>query len=321
MSKVIIGIHGLGNKPAKEVLEEWWILSLKEGLKAIGKQQKLPKLEMVYWADLFYDAPLDERVGERNDPRYMDEPYRIAPTSIRSNISTTRLKILDYLGEKMNKIFLTSDFNPKYTYITEAIVDKFFHEFSAYFNLEESNTGGVRDKIAERLIATLNKYEGDEILVLCHSMGSVIAFDVLSFIIPNAQVTTLITTGSPLGLPNVISKIAEIQRKNGYPRVEMKTPLAVTKSWFNFSDPEDNIAFNYKLSDDFKENSLGVKPTDFLVFNNYVINGERNPHKSYGYLRSSELANVIAEFIGSKQTLWQWFRGVFYKIYRKIWPI
>jgi hypothetical protein len=82
----------------------------------------------------------------------------------------------------------------------------------------------------------------------------------------------------------------------------MKTPPSVVKSWVNFSDAEDPVAFNYRLNDDYSENELGVKPTDFLVFNNYINNGERNPHKSFGYLRAPEFAHVLAEFIESKQS-------------------
>ena len=33
MAKVIIGIHGLGNKPPKDILEKWWKLSIEEGFK------------------------------------------------------------------------------------------------------------------------------------------------------------------------------------------------------------------------------------------------------------------------------------------------
>ena len=37
MSKIIIGIHGLGNKSRKALLEEWWKASIEEGLINIGK--------------------------------------------------------------------------------------------------------------------------------------------------------------------------------------------------------------------------------------------------------------------------------------------
>jgi hypothetical protein len=307
MAKVIIGIHGLSNKPAKNVLENWWTLSMKEGLKAIGKQQDIPKFEMAYWADLFYKNPLDENIGDNRDPRFLDEPYRVSPRSLVSKVSSTRLKVMDFLGEKINDLFLNPDFSLKYTYITDIIVDKYFHELGDYFKSAERGNekygNDVRSTIAKRVIETLNKYEGYDIFLVCHSMGSIIAFDILSFEAPNAKIKTLATIGSPLGMPNVKSQIASLQRKHGFSSVTMKTPPSVVKSWVNFSDAEDPVAFNYRLSDDFSENELGVKPLDFLVFNNYINNGERNPHKSFGYLRTPEFANALAEFIESKQSV------------------
>ena len=32
MARVIIGVHGLGNKPDKDTLYEWWRLSMMEGI-------------------------------------------------------------------------------------------------------------------------------------------------------------------------------------------------------------------------------------------------------------------------------------------------
>ena len=46
-------------------------------------------------------------------------------------------------------------------------------------------------------------------------------------------------------------------------------------------------------------NAEGVKPVDFEVYNTYEINGDHNPHKSYGYLRTPELAEAIRDFLKS----------------------
>jgi hypothetical protein len=54
---------------------------------------------------------------------------------------------------------------------------------------------------------------------------------------------------------------------------------------------------NYNLGDDYDKNLNGVQAVDFVINNNYEINGERNPHKSYGYLRTPEFAEVLAEFL------------------------
>jgi len=59
MRKVIIGIHGLGNKPPKYLLQRWWKDAMIEGLNSSDIQQSLPKFELVYWADILYEKPLN----------------------------------------------------------------------------------------------------------------------------------------------------------------------------------------------------------------------------------------------------------------------
>jgi hypothetical protein len=59
-AKVIVGVHGLSNKPPSAVLEQWWAQAILEGL-AVNRQLHVITLpfEMVYWADLMYPAPED----------------------------------------------------------------------------------------------------------------------------------------------------------------------------------------------------------------------------------------------------------------------
>ena len=56
---VIIGIHGLANKPPVDEKTRWWSAAIAEGL---DRNQGLAgakfAFEFVYWADLRYDAPL-----------------------------------------------------------------------------------------------------------------------------------------------------------------------------------------------------------------------------------------------------------------------
>ena len=67
-------------------------------------------------------------------------------------------------------------------------------------------------------------------------MGSIIAFDVLSFFAPQSKIHTFITIGSPLGLPLVISKIAAQYKNKPSGRKEMVNPPGLYGNWFNFSD-------------------------------------------------------------------------------------
>lgn len=46
---------------------------------------------------------------------------------------------------------------------------------------------------------------------------------------------------------------------------------------------------------------MGVVPTDIIIENDYEYNGEKNPHKSFGYLRAKEVAKLICDFLGPKK--------------------
>lgn len=131
-------------------------------------------------------------------------------------------------------------------------------------------------------------------------MGSIVAFDILTFNLPKLRIKTFATIGSPLGIPFVRSKIALEKKMVLNEDVKLRTPHGVRK-WYNFSDLEDSVAINYSLKDDFDANRAGVKAIDFIVNNDYEINKEKNPHKSYGYLRTPEFSNALEEFLQQKE--------------------
>lgn len=300
MANIIIAIHGLGNKPPKQQLEEWWKLAIKEGLAANNYPTNLPQFEMVYWADILYDKPLTENDPE--SPYFLDEIYTKAPENKQHESHGIRKKFVDFLSKQLNKLFLNEDFTLNYTSITDTLVNLYFKELEMYYS--EINIGNgqkVRDLIRNRLYSVLKRYKKDNIMLISHSMGSIVAFDVLTFLANTININTFVTIGSPLGLPIVISKIAVEQKRTFNHQDHMATPPGVSKNWFNFSDILDKVAFNYALADDFSANEKGIKPTDFLVENNYAMNGVYNPHKSYGYLRTPEFAKVLNEFILSER--------------------
>jgi hypothetical protein len=138
-------------------------------------------------------------------------------------------------------------------------------------------------------------------------MGSIIAYDVLTQLVPDVKIDTFVTIGSPLGLPIIMNKISLEQHKNLSPGLKVTAPENISRYWYNLSDLRDKVAMNYNLGDDYKKNSKGIKPIDAVVYNNYENNGESNPHKSYGYLRTPEMAKIIDEFLNrgrSKIMIW-----------------
>ena len=66
MSKIIICIHGLGNKPPEITLTKWWKASIKEGLKKIGHPRIFLNLKLVYWARFLNHTPLDPNQKDKD---------------------------------------------------------------------------------------------------------------------------------------------------------------------------------------------------------------------------------------------------------------
>ncbi len=299
MGKVIIAIHGLGNKPAADVMQKWWWKSISEGLQNHTKNiYQIPTFKVVYWADVLYDQPKDEKCTDPENPLYLEDPYEpeVFPQIIKDH--TFRQKIMDAIVFEVNKIFLNDDYSLNFSSVNDLIMAKYFKDLSAYYsNGLSNNHQPIRETLRNRLKSVLVEHKNDDILLIAHSMGSIIAFDVLSVFSCEVQVDTLITIGSPLGFPAVISKIAnELNLKNRSTH-KLEVPSSIKNSWFNFSDLEDRVAFNYKLDDDISEGLNRVKVIDYIVNNNYTIRGKHNPHKSYGYLRTPEVAKEIYDFL------------------------
>ena len=124
MANVIIAIHGLGNKPPKKLLEKWWKRSMIEGLYSNKFRPSLPKFELVYWADVMHEMPLNEFEKDINSPYYLDEKYVKATKDFPLENHETRRKIVDFLSRQMNSIFLNDDYSLNYSFITDAIISR-----------------------------------------------------------------------------------------------------------------------------------------------------------------------------------------------------
>ena len=301
MSKIILGIHGLGNKPPARLLGRWWKAALKEGLRANGHPRRLFKFKLVHWAHFLYPKPLDHNVRDRKHPLYIDNPYIPAGIAIKQRPNKLRKKVLAYIQRQLAKIILNDDFSINYASVSDLIIRRYFSDLGIYYAKtcldRKKATRPAKDVLREELARMLRKCKRKDILLIGHSMGSIIAYDVLTSAVPDINIHTLVTVGSPLGLPPVMLKILAEQNKKPKKHITLRTPENIIKAWHNFADPADKIAVNYKLSDDYDKNSKNVRAIDAIIYNNYEYQGERNPHSIYGYLRTPEFAHVIYNFL------------------------
>lgn len=320
MSGIIIGVHGLGNKPSEQILEMWWRDSILEGLAEIRKPQKSINFKMAYWADYLYTAPMDFGITDKKNPLYLTEPYvpRTKKTEIKKP-NEFRRKVIHYLENQMEKIFLNEDFTINYSSINDFIIRHFFNDLEKYYNSDCTGQTGnncrARDAICLHLAGILKKHRRKKIMLIAHSMGSIIAYEVLTKFVPDVSIDTLVTAGSPLGLPVIKSRIAAEQEKDSNSKKALKTPENILSGWYNLADLKDKIAMDCSLSDDFEENSRHIGVTDVIVNNNYEYMGRGNSHKVYGYLRTPELAEIIDGFLRKmRYNPLNWIKGFGAKI-------
>ena len=294
MSKIIIGIHGLGNKPPKALLESWWKKAIIEGYRSRDMLHPRIPFEMVYWADIVHPEPLNPRITDSENPFFLDEPYRAGTLRERPVITGIRRVINKFIEGNLDTLFLNDDNTLNFSGLTNYIIKKYFRELDLYYSGDPS----IRQAICERLERILRKYKRRDILLIGHSMGSIIAYDVLTRMNGNSGIDVFVTLGSPLGLPIITSRIAGSRSDDFNRDIPLTTPESIRRSWYNLSDADDHVALDHSIADEYADNSGGVHVIDKEVYNNYHNDRERNPHKSYGYLRSAEMTDIVAAFLG-----------------------
>lgn len=325
MRHVIIGIHGLGNKPSEQLLRTWWLDSIKEGFARAGFELPDFDFELVYWADLLHPQPKDPDVEDPGDPRYLEAPYIPSPELTERQPRKFRRHVLEAIERVLDKLMMNEDFTLNYEHIADSLIHHYFKDLEAYY---ASPAEGVMDDkpsvkmlIRERLASRLRAHRNDRVMLIAHSMGSIVAYDVLD-LNPDLNVDTLVTIGSPLGLPVVMGRIAAEHRNEVTSPRTLRTPPTISTAWHNFADLEDKVAFNFTLADDYVRNVTGVKPVDHEIVNDYQYGEERNPHKVYGYLRAPEVTLLLHGFLAAPlPSGWQrllrrvgdWWEGLFSK--------
>ncbi len=305
-NKVVIFIHGLENKPPKKLLRKWYLKSIEEGFLKYGYEFCHFDFEVVYWADLLYTEPLDPLVKDSDHPLHLDEPYH---PSVASNTDATgdsfKRKIFDRFEKFIDGFFLSKNSLINVEYIFDWVASRTFKDLHVYYrknvSVDKKSEESAKKIIRRRLKRVLTHHKDQKILLIAHSMGSIVAYDVLTFMAPEINIHTLITVGSPLGLPMIKREIFKEFERDYTTHTKLPTPENIVNAWQNLADLDDNVAINYNLEDDYTINSRGVGPQDKLIKNDYEYNGRKNPHKSFGYLRTNELISILHAFLNEEE--------------------
>jgi hypothetical protein len=164
-----------------------------------------------------------------------------------------------------------------------------------------ANRDNIACRIREAVKLALRKHvaAGDRLLLVGHSMGSVIAYDALWELhhIEGMEqcVDCLLTIGSPLGMRYVQKRLVGIEQP--HPR---RYPGNI-RSWVNISARGDLVALDPSLGNDFgnmvTENYIdSIDDRSDCIFNHYRDAQGLNVHKSYGYLVNPVVDKVITDW-------------------------
>jgi hypothetical protein len=122
--------------------------------------------------------------------------------------------------------------------IKKAAMEAYYFLFNKeYVRPKDGKRFHVRQELRSRLLEKLKaaKEEAEKIVVISHSMGTMVAYDVLRNCPDCPPVDTLITLGSPLGVREVQQEIKASGKKS------VDFPAATLRRWINIYDPLDPI--------------------------------------------------------------------------------
>ncbi len=293
MAKKIIGIHGLANKPKDTILEKWWLDAINEGLGYVNSpaQVQPENFELLYWANVMYVKPQSE---DKPAPFHLGQTYAKATKPPKKY----KAGVLDWARETasdaVDNVLDDLGFLDK---IADAILALKLKDLAVYWDHARAFDGGktAKEVLCSKVKGILEANQDHQLMVIAHSMGSIIAFDTLTDN-SSLKVDTFVTIGSPLGLPRVKRRAARGAKKD-WPVV----PPNIGK-WINFADRRDPVAVDTSLEKDFLTKSGEPFIQDDLVANDYEYKDtdgkmKANPHKSYGYLRCPEVSETIQSFL------------------------
>jgi hypothetical protein len=284
MKYVILGVHGLNNKPETDILSKDWRRAICEGLE-INANIDLGiddlNFHMCDWASVFHPqretvSAYRKVVDREHIKRHKDKWWEHAAAAFGDTVDA----VPDYLKRKG----LLTD-------IADTTLKEGLKDLHGYYT-----DSSKKQECREIVKHALNNHAAQKIIVVSHSMGTIISYDAMRIIgneSDDVGVEHFITMGSPLGLPHVKNEIHKEFKS-------LRSP-SIIKRWTNFSDRRDPVCFDTHLRGDYSKNRDGVRAEDDRVLNDWGIAIGQNPlwkyHKSYGYLRTPEFSELIAEYI------------------------
>jgi subtilisin family serine protease len=292
----VIYVHGIGNKPEASVFKCQWD-------RALFGAEMGDRTRLAYWVDRErYPSPEDATCadGERLRPPEPEWPETggaaLKSTRDAAARRPAEQRTLDAIEAKMlaanappkagDKRAKVLPFKPVRAIVTRLITRLFLHDVRDFL-FDAGRRARMEDTLRQRIAAG-----GGPFIVVAHSQGSMIAYDVLRTLKrEDADVRLFLTIGSPLGMDEVQDVLKEV----GGPLV---VPECVAR-WVNVAERLDPVALDPELKGEFARSRRGVDVEDVAVRN---LDWQTNPHSSTGYLATEAVRTLVRQVAGSAFT-------------------
>jgi pimeloyl-ACP methyl ester carboxylesterase len=294
----IVYIHGIGNKPIESILKCQWDHAL-FGFD-LGERSRL-----AYWANReYYPTPsagtcatrdLTE-VEEAPTGRALSVEQHLDETTLEAEVEAITgnereqrvlLKMLRRVDRRAPAAagsveaggvrgFILPLPEPLRRWLTRKLTRAFARDVYDYLFVPDRR---------ERMKASLRQrldVGGGPFIVIAHSQGTMIAYDVLSEM-PEIDVRLFVTMGSPLGIQEV-----QDQLKRFIGRKSLPVPSCV-KRWINVYDDRDPVAADEKLANDYTPKKF---IEDVRVAN---PDSPAHPHSGTGYLSTEQVRTPVQD--------------------------
>jgi subtilisin family serine protease len=302
IANTIIYVHGIGNKPEASVLKCQWDT-------ALAGTELGDRSRMAYWVNRArYPEPLKQRCADGDlITSQIEEGASLLASALASDDDAAEREVArltsspaerDFLlriAAKMKaaeavprgrfsaqdvreKILPVPDFLRRW--ITRGLTEAFLRDVHDFFFVAERRKA-MEDSLIERMAAG-----GGPFIVIAHSQGSLIAYNVLRRLTAaQFSVPLFVTIGSPLGLDEVQAIFRQ------WTGGSLPFPPCVGR-WVNVADRLDPVALDTDITNEFDrpiENHDGFINPD----------SPRHPHSATGYLRTQPVRDAVRATMGS----------------------
>lgn len=306
MGKSILLVHGRNFKPPRDLMEMFWMEALRHGISrdhadALAQFDNCEK-NLVYYGDVSNQFLVENGDGQ-------------APTdfaSIRETLEQLKqLRSDEFTRENYDKL-------PGASWIKEALADALAvplatvglsdvviesvaPDIREYWNFDSQFGSDARFPMIKPLKQAMDR--DDEILVISHSLGTMVAYDTFWKFCRTGEyrpeytdkkIDLWLTLGSPLADETVKRHL------KGYSAAGARRYPNNVVRWINIAAEDDFISHDQEVANDYREMlDLGLVEsiTDHRIFNLAVHRESSNPHNDLCYLLHPLVSDIVSEWI------------------------